>query len=389
VATKDRTVQPELQRFVAKLMDATSYDAESSHVPMLSNSAPRNSCNPHCCRVNCEATTSTGASGTDSHSRAIAGYYLSFEPPTAAQTALAPRQAIWRKQDPRWQVCGIPDVLYTDNGRDFTSRHTEQVCADLKIQLILSTPGTARGRGRIERFFETVNQMFLCELPGYAPVGSGVRGKPSLTMPELDSLLSNFLLDVYHRRQHAETNLTPGERWKRGGFLPRMPDSLEQIDLLLLAVAGTCEIHPDGIRFDFRPSSAVVSPATPVFRPLLLKPRHPGLRYVDLTLAAYVGETVTLRFDPRDMAEVRVFHPEKFLCRAICAELAGTTIPLREIFEHEIGVVASCRLFSAIAKKLSTSWPSVKAPQTLRSSFSTPWHTQKQTVNGLKVSKRS
>ena len=38
-----------------------------------------------------------------------------------------------------------------------------------------------------------------------------------------------------------------------------------------------------------------------------------------------------VRFDPRDMAEVRVFHREKFLCRAICAELAGTTIPLREI----------------------------------------------------------
>jgi hypothetical protein len=39
VATKDRTVQPELQRFVAKLMGATSYEAESSHAPMLSNSA--------------------------------------------------------------------------------------------------------------------------------------------------------------------------------------------------------------------------------------------------------------------------------------------------------------------------------------------------------------
>jgi hypothetical protein len=37
---KDRTVQPELQRFVAKLMGATSYEAESNHVPMLSNSDP-------------------------------------------------------------------------------------------------------------------------------------------------------------------------------------------------------------------------------------------------------------------------------------------------------------------------------------------------------------
>ena len=37
VATKDRTVQPELQRFVAKRMGATIHEVESSHVPMLSN----------------------------------------------------------------------------------------------------------------------------------------------------------------------------------------------------------------------------------------------------------------------------------------------------------------------------------------------------------------
>jgi pimeloyl-ACP methyl ester carboxylesterase len=37
VAKKDRTVQPELQRFVAKRMSATTHEVESSHVPMLSN----------------------------------------------------------------------------------------------------------------------------------------------------------------------------------------------------------------------------------------------------------------------------------------------------------------------------------------------------------------
>jgi pimeloyl-ACP methyl ester carboxylesterase len=37
MATKDRTVQPELQRFVAKRMGATIREVESSHVPMLSN----------------------------------------------------------------------------------------------------------------------------------------------------------------------------------------------------------------------------------------------------------------------------------------------------------------------------------------------------------------
>jgi pimeloyl-ACP methyl ester carboxylesterase len=36
VAQKDRTVQPDLERFFAKRMGATAYEADSSHVPMLS-----------------------------------------------------------------------------------------------------------------------------------------------------------------------------------------------------------------------------------------------------------------------------------------------------------------------------------------------------------------
>ena len=36
VATEDRTIQPELERFVAKRMGATTVELRSSHVPMLS-----------------------------------------------------------------------------------------------------------------------------------------------------------------------------------------------------------------------------------------------------------------------------------------------------------------------------------------------------------------
>ena len=219
---------------------------------------------------------------------------------------MALRQAIWRKEDARWVVCGIPDVLYTDNGSDFKSNHLEQVGAELKIRLVFSIPGKARGRGRIERFFATVNEMFLCELDGYAPAGGVVRGKPTLTLAEFDTRFRAFLLDVYHRRENAETKTPPVERWEANGFLPRMPDSLEQLDLLLIQVAKARQVRVDGIHFQ-------------------------SLRYISTTLAAYVGETVTLRFDPRDMAEIRVFHEDKFLCRAVCAELAGETVPLREI----------------------------------------------------------
>ena len=45
----------------------------------------------------------------DDQSRALAGYLAFLGAPSALQTSLALRQAIWRKADPAWPVCGIPD----------------------------------------------------------------------------------------------------------------------------------------------------------------------------------------------------------------------------------------------------------------------------------------
>jgi hypothetical protein len=84
----------------------------------------------------------------DDYSRAIAGFGLSVQAPSAIHTALLLRQAIWRKPLPQWSVCGIPLTFYTDHGSDFTSHHLEQVSADLKMELVFSEAGMPRGRGR-------------------------------------------------------------------------------------------------------------------------------------------------------------------------------------------------------------------------------------------------
>jgi len=57
----------------------------------------------------------------------------------------------------------------------------------------------------------------------------------------------------------------------------------------------------------------------------------PELRLLIEGLAACVGDTVIVRYDPRDMAEICVFTGAGFLCRAICPELAGTTVSLKDI----------------------------------------------------------
>lgn len=77
----------------------------------------------------------------DDYSRVVAAYRLSVQAPSALQTALTLREAVWRKSDPRWHVCGIPETFYTDHGSDFTSQHLEQVSADLKMALVFSMPG--------------------------------------------------------------------------------------------------------------------------------------------------------------------------------------------------------------------------------------------------------
>ena len=85
-----------------------------------------------------------------------------------------------------------------------------------------------------------------------------------------------------------------------------MPESLEALDLLLVMVAQSRVVRRDGVHFQ-------------------------GLRYIDPTLAAYVGEPVTIRYDPRDIAEIRVFHRNRFLCRAVNPEHAGRTVTLKDI----------------------------------------------------------
>jgi putative transposase len=240
----------------------------------------------------------------DDYSRAVGGYFLSLSAPSAIQTALALRQAIWRKPQAGWHVCGIPQVLYNDHGSDFTSRHIEQVAADLKIRLIFSGVARPRGRGKLERFFDSLSQMLLSRLPGYARTQAD--RKAVLTLADLAGEIETYLIGDYLVTPHSTTGQAPQARWEAGGFLPQMPDSLARLDLLLLTVTRTRRVQQDGIRFM-------------------------GMRYIDPTLAAYVGEEVMLRYDPRDVAEVRVFHQGQFLCRAVCQELAGTTVPLPDI----------------------------------------------------------
>lgn len=240
----------------------------------------------------------------DDYSRAIAGYTVFIGAPSASNLSLALRQAIWRKSDVTWPVCGIPDILHVDHGSDFTSTHMEQVAVQLHMRIVYSTVGRPQGRGKVERFFGTLNTELLATLPGR--IDGGTASNPTLTLPELDAAIGNWITGTYHTRPHSQTGARPVAAWIAEGWLPQMPESLAELDLLLITVAKSRLIGRDGIRLM-------------------------GLRYTSTEFAPFVGEYVTVRYDPRDLAEIRVFLKNRFLCSAVCPDLATEVVTLADI----------------------------------------------------------
>ncbi len=241
----------------------------------------------------------------DDYSRAVAGFMVFLGAPSILNTSLALRQAIWRKDAPAWPVCGIPDVLYVDHGSDFTSKHLDQVAASLRFRIVYSAVARPQGRGKIERLFRTLNTEFLPELPGHLVSGKPAT-TPRLSLTELGAAITRYIIGTYHARVHSETKQTPLDAWRGNGFLPRLPENLEELDLLLIMHAKPRTVRRDGIHFQ-------------------------GLRYQHPTMAGYVGDPVTIRYDPRDLSEIRVFHRNLFLCRAVSEEHANEVVTLKDI----------------------------------------------------------
>lgn len=98
---------------------------------------------------------------------------------------------------------GIPKAVYLDNGSAMVSRQLLRACAVLGIRLIHSTVRRPEGRGKIERFFRTVRDEFLVELPTTTVADLG----------ELNRLFTAWLETVYHRRSHSETGEAPIDRF--------------------------------------------------------------------------------------------------------------------------------------------------------------------------------
>jgi len=242
----------------------------------------------------------------DSYSRCIMGLHLGFDSPSAQVVGLALRHAILPKQYPAtyefqqaWDTYGLPQYLYTDGGKDFRSQHLEQVATELGIILCLRRKPS--DGGIVERPFGTFNREFFCPLPGYTSSEVQTRSPKAesdacLTIGQLERLLVRYIVDHYNQMIDARMgNQSRVGRWEAGGKA--------QLPLL-----GERELDICLMRRDHRT----------VYRNGYLQ--FANLTYQGEHLAAYAGEAIVLRYDPRDITTVWVYqlqdNKEIFLTRA-------------------------------------------------------------------------
>ncbi|OYE06416.1 Mu transposase C-terminal domain-containing protein [Nostoc sp. 'Peltigera membranacea cyanobiont' 232] len=256
----------------------------------------------------------------DTYSRCIIGINLGYDAPSSQVVALALRHAILPKQYGSeyalhcdWGTYGKPEHFYTDGGKDFRSNHLQQIGVQLGFACHLRDRPSEGGI--VERPFGTFNTDLFSTLPGYT--GSNVQKRPeqaekeaSLTLRELERLLVRYIVDKYNPSIDARMgDQTRYQRWEAG--LIAAPNLISEENLRICLMRQTRRSIYRGGYLQFE-----------------------NLTYRGENLAGYAGENVVLRFDPKDITTVFVYHQigskEDFLARAYAQDLETEQLSLDE-----------------------------------------------------------
>lgn len=240
----------------------------------------------------------------DSYSRCIIGFHMGFDAPSSKVVTLALRHAILPKRYPasydlkvEWGTFGLPKHVYTDNGKDFRSDHTQQVAGQLGFSWhYRSRPSEG---GIVESPFRTLNVQVWSKLAGYK--GSNVQDRPKgaekyavFTLEEVQKGLVRYIVHQYNQSIDHRTGQTRYQRWEAGLLHNPVLPSERELDICLMKQA-TRKVQRGGH----------IS-----FEDVVYKGDH---------LAGYAGQQMALRYDPDNLGVIYIYriqnNKEEFLSR--------------------------------------------------------------------------
>lgn len=174
----------------------------------------------------------------DDYSRAIPGIAVSIGSANSWSITRSLRHAILPKEEPGWEIFGVPDILQTDQGGDYMSHAITTALGVLGIRHDPDPPYYPDGKGKIERFFRTLDEGCLRGLPGHMEAigkseGAAKKNLHKLLTPEqIEREIKIWIVEEYHQRRHSSTKRKPIELWQETAQ-PRLPSEGEVFRALL------------------------------------------------------------------------------------------------------------------------------------------------------------
>jgi hypothetical protein len=174
----------------------------------------------------------------------------------------------------------VPEQLYVDNGRVYRSPQLRRIAAEIGAVLTFTKIRDAQAKGKIERFFQTVQSAFLTPLYEFTPPKS---------LAELNEHFWQWMESGYNNKLHSSLNQTPLQRWLISAAKVRLlPDNQPAEQLFLLQAER--KVRNDG-------TFSLMS-----------------RRYE--TDWALGRSKIAVRYDPADLSRVFVFHEGRFVGKA-------------------------------------------------------------------------
>jgi len=107
---------------------------------------------------------------------------------------------------------GVPEALYVDNGSIYTSKEIVQICARLGCILTHTPVRDGAAKGKIERYFRTVREQFLC------------RKLDLSSLEALNRQFTQWVEEQYNAAKHSVLGMSPLDRFaldrRRIRYLP-------------------------------------------------------------------------------------------------------------------------------------------------------------------------
>lgn len=264
----------------------------------------------------------------------VAGFYISLDPPGAIATGLCISHAVLPKElrlaklgvAGRWPCFGLPSRIHPDNAKEFHGEMLRRACEHYGIALEYPPAAQPHTGGHIERLLGTLMRA-LHELAGATFSRPAHRGQYDseatavMTLIEVERWLTEYIVGVYHAKQHRGINTTPVHRWNAGivgdpqasgPVTQRRPIDEERFRLDFLPFVERT-IQPYGMAID-------------------------GIRYYSDVLRPLIGASsdgrkrnFLFRRDPRDISTVNFWDAESERYYAI--PYRNTTYPPISLWE--------------------------------------------------------